>query len=214
MDGINPITSSFAYIGTLDGTQPISGMITNGSTVTLMDGGSIRVTLPLGVHYKVEELVREDYAILSATGSEGIIMPGGAVAAFVNSRQVIVEQHSVEVRKEWLGDTPADRPASIQVQLMLDGKPYGEPVTLSWMNGWKHTFTGLEASGVYTMAEIDVPDGYLSSVVEIQPNVFVITNTRLEIPPTGDDTPLATCVLTMLGSLLLLSILQRKRKHA
>ena len=165
----------------MDGAAPLNGVITSGSTVALRDGGSITVQLPLGVHYEVEEQEQEGYVLVSSEGEKGVIEKGGAKAAFVNK-----PQYTATVTKVWEGDTADVRPASVQVQLMLNGKPVGDPVTLNAANGWKHTYTGLDAKGPYTVDELTVAEGYVSAVEEGEGNTFVITNSYIVIPPTGD----------------------------
>ncbi len=207
-DAGKPLTKSFPYTGTLDGTSPISGVVTSGSTVALRDGGSITVQLPLGVHYQVEEQEQAGYVLVSSKGEKGVITKDGAKAAFVNK-----PQYTVTVTKVWEGDTAETRPASVQVQLMLSGKPVGDPVTLSAANGWKHTYTDLDAKGPYTIDELTVAEGYVSTVEEGEGNTFVITNSYIVIPPTGDTAHPALYLLALAGSAALLMLL-RKRKAA
>uniref|UniRef100_UPI00129089D7 Cna B-type domain-containing protein n=1 Tax=Streptococcus suis TaxID=1307 RepID=UPI00129089D7 len=51
--------------------------------------------------------------------------------------------------KSWLGDTEADRPASVEVELLADGQPYSYPNgasnrrTLTAENGWQYSFGNL-----------------------------------------------------------------------
>ena len=200
------LTQRFPYTGTLDGSSPISGVITSGSTVALRDGGSITVKLPLGVRYAVEEQGQAGYVLVSSEGEKGVITKAGAKAAFVNK-----PQYTVTVTKVWEGDTADVRPASVQVQLMLNGKPMGAPVTLSAANGWKHTYTGLNAKGPYTVDELTVTEGYVSTVEEGEDNTFVITNSYIVIPPTGDAAHPALYLLTLVGSAALLMLLRKKR---
>ncbi|MBQ7139327.1 MAG: Cna B-type domain-containing protein, partial [Clostridia bacterium] len=203
-----PITERFPYSGTMDGAAPLNGVITSGSTVALRDGGSITVQLPLGVHYEVEEQEQEGYVLVSSEGEKGVIEKDGAKAAFVNK-----PQYTATVTKVWESDTADVRPASVQVQLMLNGKPVGDPVTLNAANGWKHTYTGLDAKGPYTVDELTVAEGYVSAVEEGEGNTFVITNSYIVIPPTGDAAHPALYLLALAGSAALLMLL-RKRKAA
>ena len=207
-DAGKPITEHFPYSGTMDGAAPLNGVITSGSTVALRDGGSITVKLPLGVHYEVEELEQAGYVLVSSEGEKGVIEKDGAKAAFVNK-----PQYTATVTKVWEGDTADVRPASVQVQLMLNGKPVGNPVTLNAANGWKHTYTGLDAKGPYTIDELTLAVGYVSTVEEGEGNTFVITNSYIVLPPTGDAAHPARYLLALLGSAALLMLL-RKRKAA
>ena len=62
-----------------------------------------------------------------------------------NSRYIIPETSSVEasVTKQWEGRPDGVYPESVQVQLLANGQPYGDPVTLNAQNEWKYTWTNL-----------------------------------------------------------------------
>ncbi|WP_406708767.1 Cna B-type domain-containing protein [Trueperella pyogenes] len=77
----------------------------------------------------------------------------------------------VEGVKTWDDANNQDglRPASIQVQLLANGKPHGDPVEVKAdeKGEWKYSFTDLPkfAEGkqiVYSVAEVKVPEGYVS----------------------------------------------------
>ncbi|WP_434726150.1 Cna B-type domain-containing protein [Trueperella pyogenes] len=77
----------------------------------------------------------------------------------------------VEGVKTWEDANNQDglRPASIQVQLLANGKPYGDPVEVKAdeKGAWKYSFVDLPkfAEGkqiVYSVAEVKVPEGYVS----------------------------------------------------
>lgn len=89
------------------------------------------------------------------------------------------------VNKRWVGDEEANRPASVEVQLYRNGAASGEPVTLNESNGWSHTWTGLSDSATWTVEEINVPDGYISTSVKTG-SVVTITNTY-EVPELPED---------------------------
>lgn len=91
---------------------------------------------------------------------------------------------SVTVTKKWEDYNSPTRPASVEVQLYKNGKPFGAPVTLSAEN-WSHIFTRLPEieNGepiVYTAQEVTVPDGYISEVKVSAdaPDQIIITNTK------------------------------------
>lgn len=67
------------------------------------------------------------------------------------------ETAHVSVTKIWNDDTNAlgKRPASITVQL-IQGSTVIKTAVLSEVNGWKHTFTGLDPSKAYTVKEIAI----------------------------------------------------------
>ena len=94
-----------------------------------------------------------------------------------------VERTSVSVEKKWSDASNQDgvRPSSVSVQLYANGKASGDPVTLDAANSWKHTWSDLakNAAGkaiVYTVKEVNVPDGYVSETAGDAVSGFIITN--------------------------------------
>lgn len=87
---------------------------------------------------------------------------------------------SLTVAKVWKDDDERTRPASITVTLLRDGAVAGN-ATLNASNGWKHVWTGLDASHDWTAVERNVPEGY---TVGIERNVDMLTITN-----TGSGTP-------------------------
>ena len=96
---------------------------------------------------------------------------------------------AITVNKVWddAGAENVERPASIEVQLLQNGNPYGGTVTLSADNGWYHRWSGLSSSSQWRIAEVDVPEGYTVSV-ERNTNEFIITNTA-EVELDDPDIP-------------------------
>jgi len=87
---------------------------------------------------------------------------------------------TVTVSKVW---KPAENhPQSVTVQLYRNGNPNGNPVILNDGNGWKHTWTGLDTSSVWTVNETDVPAGYVKTMTGSVRDGFVITNTQSNRP--------------------------------
>lgn len=92
---------------------------------------------------------------------------------------------SVSVTKAWddAEDQDGKRPESVKVQLFADGKALGSPVELGGSTGWTHTWTDLFLKDkgkeiVYTVEEVEVPEGY-KAVVTGDPKVgFTVTNTH------------------------------------
>ncbi len=122
-------------------------------------------------------------------------------------------EHSVLKIWDDLDNKSGDRPKSIKVQLMSDGKKYGEPVILNDDNGWKYEWTKLpkESDGkdiVYTVVEVEVPEGYSMSAEE-KDGQTVITNSR--IPDTGDMSGLWKYMGTLMTAGIALYLLLRKR---
>lgn len=74
---------------------------------------------------------------------------------------------SITVVKEWVDydNTYGSRPQDLNVQLLQDGKSYGEPEALNEANAWKYTWENIPIKAkadakdyVYTVAEIDESD--------------------------------------------------------
>ena len=93
----------------------------------------------------------------------------------------------IRVRKEWVDDGSNREP--ITVQLFAD-KQAVDTVTLSDANGWAAEWTNLpkykNPSGQmaaqtpieYTVAETQIPDGYIATITRESETSFVITNTK------------------------------------
>ena len=111
-----------------------------------------------------------------------------------------IEVKDIQVTKRWVGDTPANRPGSIQVELLVGGAPTNPPTIITITpdaNGiWVGVFRDLlvyDANGnaiAYTIREINVPANYIPSVGQLNPpagdsNVWTITltNTLRPVPP-------------------------------
>ncbi len=100
---------------------------------------------------------------------------------------------SVNVEKVWVGDDAESRPESITAELMRNGESAGT-VTLSEGNGWKHTWFGLNDIYIWTVKEVNVPEGYTSEAVQ-NGLKFIITNSyeqetpEEELPLPGPEEP-------------------------
>ncbi len=87
-----------------------------------------------------------------------------------------------KVTKIWNDMNNADelRPDSISVQLLANGKAYGDQVTLNSENGWSYEWTDLpvklgKKTAVYTVEEIGTVTGYTTAY---SADTFTITNTH------------------------------------
>ena len=90
---------------------------------------------------------------------------------------IVPETMSVTANKVWEDANNAGRPESVKFQLMRDGAAYGDPVSVTEQDGWRHVWNDLEKDPVWTVAEIDVPSQYTSSAQQ-DGNVWTFTNTR------------------------------------
>lgn len=86
-------------------------------------------------------------------------------------------------------DEAEARPESITVTLLRNGEAHST-YTLSDSNDWQHTFNGLSSSYTWSVAEADVPEGYLSAVTG-SGSAWTITNTYEAAELDDEDTPLS-----------------------
>ncbi|WP_307980073.1 Cna B-type domain-containing protein [uncultured Senegalimassilia sp.] len=114
----------------------------------------------------------------------GMVKNNGAFSYTLTNKHE-TESTALNVQKVWDDSNNADglRPTSVKVQLLADGKAAGQPVELSAANEWKHAWGDLPklADGKtikYTVAEVDVPEGYVSVVTGNASFGFTITNTH------------------------------------
>ena len=88
------------------------------------------------------------------------------------------------VEKVWddADDQDGKRPDAVTVRLLADGQDTGKTLTLNADNGWKVSFTDLDAykegaAIVYTVEEVNV-EGYTSGITGDAATGFTITNTH------------------------------------
>ena len=149
---------------------------------------------------------------------------GGAVQTITNKRLFF----EAPVVKKWQdsNNKAGKRPDSVKVQLFANGKELGQPVVLNEANGWSHKWPGLilqenDADIVYSVKELDVPEGYESVVTGDAQNGFTVTNSFVEKNTeggkklaktgfSGGGLALASLVLGGAGAAILVG---RRRKH-
>ena len=78
--------------------------------------------------------------------------------------------------------TPEQRPGSLPVQLMCDGKAYGRPVLLSEEQDWHYTWSSLPTAHYWALAEQNVP-GCLDAEVQKEGTVFRVTYAAAQPEP-------------------------------
>lgn len=88
----------------------------------------------------------------------------------------------ISVHKVWDDNNIPDRPDSILVQLLRDGKLYNE-IELNASNQWTYTWDGLDADSNWSVVEVEVPTGYTATYSTFG-NIVYITNTKDSAPPT------------------------------
>ena len=125
--------------------------------------------------YTVEEVNVEGY-------TSGIT--GDAATGFTITNTHTPEKTAVSVQKVWddADDQDGKRPDAVTVRLLADGQDTGKTLTLNADNGWKVSFTDLDAykegaAIVYTVEEVNV-EGYTSGITGDAATGFTITNTH------------------------------------
>ena len=99
------------------------------------------------------------------------------------NNQYTPEKTSVSVTKVWDDQQNQDglRPNSVKVQLYADGVKQGKTIVLTQSNRWTYIWQNLALKHngqkvIYTVKEVDVPDGYTATVDNHQPANIVIKN--------------------------------------
>lgn len=116
---------------------------------------------------------------------------------FINTKDSLPLSESLSVEKRWSDGNEKHMRESVTVQLYRNGEPYSFTmfgrviddgrVELSAANGWQHTWRGLDTGYKWTVAELNVPKGYVSTV-NYYGGSAIITNTAVSagLPQTGD----------------------------
>lgn len=116
---------------------------------------------------------------------------------FVNTKGATEVSDSFTVEKKWSDGNDKHANDSITVQLYRNGEPYSFTMfgrviddgraELNASNGWQHTWRGLDTGYKWTVAELNVPKGYVSTV-NYYGGSAIITNTAVSagLPQTGD----------------------------
>ena len=173
----------------------LTGMIASGQSIQLRDGQKVTIQLSAGVvySYAVVESDYSPYTVRNDHGSgataSGVLSGGETIVNFTNTKATPTPSNpsttSVTVHKVWEDNNSENRPGSVTVRLYRNGTPYGDPVTLDEANNWSHTWTDLSDSYTWTVDELEVPEGYESSVTHTG-RVWTITN---KLPSDPTDPP-------------------------
>ena len=185
---------------TADDANPLKYL----ATVLLKHGESLRIQgIPSGTAYTVVEPDTHGYSIRgmvereqSLTGDTTVHITNTLPSSTPDSGPSYTSR---TVKKVWQDDNRENRPASIRVQLMMDGEPYGSPATLT-SESWSKTWNSLPLGHSWSVVELDVPEGYTSTVDDL-----TITNTwrqkAMTIPRSPRKAPVTRLVRTRLKRL-------------
>ncbi|MDO5027449.1 MAG: Cna B-type domain-containing protein, partial [Tissierellia bacterium] len=131
---------------------------------------------------------------------------------------------SIQVSKSWRDANDKDnvRPKQVTIKLLADGKDTEKQVVLSQDTYWTGTFADLDIYKdgkkiSYTVEEVKVAKGYISTVSGSPEQGFVVTNSRTPNkkanPTTGDSLNIAVEMgLVVLAAALLLASKKRKEQ--
>ena len=142
---------------------------------------------------------------------------------FVNTKGAMAVSDSFTVEKKWSDGNDKHMRESVTVQLYRNGEPYSLTmfgrvvddgrVELSAANRWQHTWSGLDTGYNWTVAELNVPKGYVSTV-NYYGGSAIITNTAASagLPQTGDaQTPYIGAGLVLAAMAIVVIIAGKKR---
>lgn len=116
---------------------------------------------------------------------------------FINTKESLPLSESLSVEKRWSDGNEKHMRENVTVQLYRNGEPYSFTMfgrviddgraELNASNGWQHTWSGLDTGYKWTVAELNVPKGYVSTV-NYYGGSAIITNTAASagLPQTGD----------------------------
>ena len=142
---------------------------------------------------------------------------------FINTKESLPLSESLSVEKRWSDGNDKHMRDSVTVQLYRNGEPYSLTmfgrviddgrVELSAANRWQHTWSGLDTGYKWTVAELNVPKGYVSTV-NYYGGSAIITNTATSagLPQTGDaQTPYIGAGLVLAAMAIVVIIAGKKR---
>ena len=177
-----PLVNEYEYIGSKSGT------IRSGDTIKLKHNEYITIIgLPEGAQYSVVETEANQDGYLTAGNnvSGSVSSVTETVASFVNVKGEPGEPEgdiaNIRVKKVWRDNGSDARPTKITVQLYCDGEAYLQPIVLNSSNNWSYSWTDLDKDHVWTVGELNVPEGY-EATVSFEGNDWTITNTKEDTP--------------------------------
>lgn len=143
---------------------------------------------------------------------------------FINTKESLPLSESLSVEKRWSDGNDKHMRDSVTVQLYRNGEPYSLTmfgrvvddgrVELSAANRWQHTWSGLDTGYKWTVAELNVPKGYVSTV-NYYGGSAIITNTAASagLPQTGDAQMPYIGAGLVLAAMAIVVIIAGKRRN-
>lgn len=191
-------TKEFAFTVTLD-DKTISGtygdmVFENGVANFTLKTGESKTTsnLPAGVTYEVvEQEANTDGYTTSSVGETGAIQANKTAEAIFNNHKDSSggsSYTSVSVKKVWKLDDGGAAADSVTVNLLRNGVIYAT-VKLDSSNNWSYSWNRLNDSYIWTVEEVNVPDGFMVTIDRAPGNSFTIINDDNPNEPDKPDNP-------------------------
>ena len=208
----------------VDGRDKVTGRfkLKHGESLTILNAAAKNRPI------KVKELDSKGYlttvnGIMGTQWKEEEPVADTIRVNFINTKESLPLSESLSVEKRWSDGNDKHMRESVTVQLYRNGEPYSFTmfgrviddgrVELSAANRWQHTWSGLDTGYKWTVAELNVPKGYVSTV-NYYGGSAIITNTAASagLPQTGDaQTPYIGAGLVLAAMAIVVIIAGKKR---
>ena len=177
-------------------------------------GGNITFTnLPLGLYFVRQTNTVAGYAPCT---SFLVTVPNHNADGYVydvnaSPKTDIAKFTDITIKKVWNTDVSTKAADSVTIQLLRDGVVV-ETATLSAQNNWQVIYTDMPESDVYSIVEVNIPEGFTATYSQ-SGYVFTVTNSTSLIQTGQLIWPIP--VLTMAGLCLIAvgTIVLRKTRN-
>lgn len=179
-------TTFDSLITTLEGYIAADNIQPDYEGSTDIGGKALFENLPYGAYLLTGDTYNDD-AVTVTPVSTLVFLPYRDDKGEVNCNAVIELKCSIKkapaspekitVYKVWKDNNDSVRPSEVKISLYQDDKLY-ETVNLNKSNNWRYQWANLPADKKWSVAEINVPDGYTAAVNRTD-NEFYVTNTKV-----------------------------------
>ncbi|QTE74631.1 Cna B-type domain-containing protein [Clostridiales bacterium FE2010] len=177
-DGLRPLSLRIELLADGEGTGKFA-VLDSSNNWTAMINNLPKMNNGKAIEYSWKEPAVFGYTL---TGSQ----KNGILTTLTNTHGP--DETEVNVRKVWVdaNNAAGKRPDSITVQLYADGQAAGAAVKLDASNNWSYSWTklaknaneaGMTREIKYTVAETEIPEGYIAKTAGNASTGYVITNT-------------------------------------
>ena len=153
------------------------------SAVTDKDGVAEFLDIPMGLYLIIGNAIQKNSHVYT-TSPFFVMIPKQDLSSNTWDYHIVAKskpkQNPVvddfKVIKEWVDEFHKNpHPQSVTIQLLCDGKPYGNPITLPYNGAWSYVWHNLETNHYWTVEETPLKD-YKAKEPERVGNTFIITN--------------------------------------